>query len=93
MFERSNQTLLDMARSTMSQTNLLLSFWAYTLETVAFTLNRVPTKSIERTPYRYGLESVLNYLSSNFRDVRLMSNVSCQTSSPQNQTNVSLWAI
>jgi hypothetical protein len=52
MFERSNQTLLDMARSTMSQTNLLLSFWAYTLETVAFTLNRVSTKSIERTPYK-----------------------------------------
>jgi hypothetical protein len=35
----------------MSQTNLLLSFWGYALETVAFTINRVLTKSVERTPY------------------------------------------
>jgi hypothetical protein len=35
----------------MSQIDLPLSFWGYTLETVAFTLNRVPTKSVERTPY------------------------------------------
>jgi hypothetical protein len=51
VFKRRNQTLLDMVRSMMSQTNLLLSFWGYALETVTFTLNRVPTKSIERTPY------------------------------------------
>jgi hypothetical protein len=35
----------------MSQTNLPLSFWGYTVEIAAFTLNRVPTKSVERTPY------------------------------------------
>jgi hypothetical protein len=35
----------------MSQTNLLLSFWGYALETTAFTLNRVPTKSVEMTLY------------------------------------------
>jgi hypothetical protein len=35
----------------MSQTDLLLSFWCYALETTAFTLNRVQTKSVERTPY------------------------------------------
>jgi hypothetical protein len=35
----------------MSQTDLPLSFWGYALETTAFTLNRVPTKSVERTPY------------------------------------------
>jgi hypothetical protein len=29
----------------------MLSFWGYTLEIAAFTLNRVPTKSGERTPY------------------------------------------
>jgi hypothetical protein len=40
-----------MVRSMMSQTDLSLSFWGYALETAAFTLNRVPTKSIERTPY------------------------------------------
>jgi hypothetical protein len=49
--ERTNRTLLDMVRSMMRQTNLLLSFWGYALETVVFILNRVPTKSVERTPY------------------------------------------
>jgi hypothetical protein len=35
----------------MSQTDLPLSFWGYAVETSTFTLSRVPTKSIERTPY------------------------------------------
>jgi hypothetical protein len=51
MFKKRNQTLLDMVRSMMSQTNLPLSFWGYALETIAFVLNRVPTKSVERTTY------------------------------------------
>jgi hypothetical protein len=51
MFEQRNRTLLDMVRSLMSQTDLPLSFWGYALETVAFTLNRIPTKSVERTTY------------------------------------------
>jgi hypothetical protein len=51
MFERRNQTLLDMVRSMTSQTDLPLSFWGYALKTAMFTLNRVPTKSVERTPY------------------------------------------
>jgi hypothetical protein len=41
-----------MVRSMMSQTDLLLSLWGYALETAMFTLNRVPTKSIKRTPYK-----------------------------------------
>jgi hypothetical protein len=49
--ERRNRNLLDMVRSMMSQTDLPLSFWGYALETVVFTLNRVSTKSVERTPY------------------------------------------
>jgi hypothetical protein len=51
MFERRNQPLLDMVTSMMSQTNLPLSFGGYALEIAMFTLNRVPTKSVERTPY------------------------------------------
>jgi hypothetical protein len=47
--ERRKRTLLDMISSMMSQTDLPLSFWGYALETATFTLNRVPTKSIERT--------------------------------------------
>nr|ABF97003.1 retrotransposon protein, putative, Ty1-copia subclass [Oryza sativa Japonica Group] len=49
--ERRNPTLLDMVRSMMSQTDLPLSFWGYAPETVAFTLNRVPSKSVDKTPY------------------------------------------
>jgi hypothetical protein len=49
--ERRNRTLLDMVQSIMSQSDLPLSFWGYTLETVAFTLNRVPSKSVVKTPY------------------------------------------
>ena len=40
-----------MVRSMMSQTDLPLSFWGYALEMAAFTLNRVPTKSVDKTPY------------------------------------------
>jgi hypothetical protein len=40
-----------MVRSMMSQTDLLLSFWGYALETAVFTLNRVLTKSVDRTSY------------------------------------------
>ena len=49
--ERRNQTLLDMVRSMMSRTDLPLSFWGYCLETTTFTLNRVPSKSVEKTPH------------------------------------------
>ena len=49
--ERRNQTLLDMVRSMMSLTDLLLSFWGFILETAAFTLNRTPSKSVDSTPY------------------------------------------
>jgi hypothetical protein len=54
--ERRNRTLLDMVRSMMRQTDLPLSFWGYALETTAFTLNRVSTKSVERTPYEIWTE-------------------------------------
>jgi hypothetical protein len=40
-----------MVRLMMSQTDLLMSFWGYALETTTFTINRVPTKSVERIPY------------------------------------------
>jgi transposase InsO family protein len=49
--ERRNQTLLDMVRSMMRQSDLPLSFWGYALETATFTLNRVPSKSVIKTSY------------------------------------------
>jgi hypothetical protein len=54
--ERRNQTLLGMVRSMMRETDLPLSSWGYALETAAFTLNRVPTKSVERTSYEIWTE-------------------------------------
>jgi hypothetical protein len=35
----------------MSQSDLPLLFWGYALEIAAFTLNRVPSKSVVKTPY------------------------------------------
>ncbi|KAK8984890.1 hypothetical protein V6N11_064436 [Hibiscus sabdariffa] len=49
--ERRNRTLLDMVRSMMSHTDLPTSFWGYALETATFTLNRVPSKSVQKTPH------------------------------------------
>lgn len=49
--ERRNRTLLDMVRSMMSMSNLPISFWGYALETAIYLLNRVPTKSLLKTPY------------------------------------------
>nr|GEV61068.1 retrovirus-related Pol polyprotein from transposon TNT 1-94 [Tanacetum cinerariifolium] len=50
--ERRNQTLLDMVQSMTSQTTLPKSFWDYALETAARILNMVPTKKVEKTPYK-----------------------------------------
>jgi hypothetical protein len=60
--ECRNRTLLDMVRSMMSLTDLLLSFWGYALET--FTLNRAPSKSVETTPYElwFGAKPKLSFL-------------------------------
>ncbi|KAL4297238.1 hypothetical protein GQ457_12G012730 [Hibiscus cannabinus] len=49
--EKRNRTLLDMVRSMMSHTDLPTSFWGYALETAAFTLNRVPSKSVQKKPH------------------------------------------
>ncbi|KAK8682686.1 hypothetical protein V6N13_055065 [Hibiscus sabdariffa] len=49
--ERRNRTLLDMVRSMMSHTDLPTSFWGYALETTTFTLNRVPSKSVQKKPH------------------------------------------
>ncbi|KAK8584360.1 hypothetical protein V6N12_068604 [Hibiscus sabdariffa] len=49
--KRRNRTLLDMVRSMMSHSDFPISFWGHTLETTAFTLNRVPSKSVQKTPH------------------------------------------
>ncbi|KAL8132005.1 hypothetical protein AgCh_007768 [Apium graveolens] len=49
--ERRNRTLLDMVWSMMSYANLPVFLWGYALETSAYLLNKVPSKSIPQTPY------------------------------------------
>ncbi|KAK8975594.1 hypothetical protein V6N11_035652 [Hibiscus sabdariffa] len=51
VYERRNRTLLDMVRSKMSHNDLPTSFWGHALEAAAFTLNRVPSKSVQKTPH------------------------------------------
>ena len=48
----------------MSQADLPPSFWGHALETAAFTLNRVPSKAVERTPYEIwnGKKPIMSYL-------------------------------
>ena len=50
----------------MSLTDLPLLFWGYALDTVAFTLNRAPSKSIETTPYEpwFGKKPKLSFLKA-----------------------------
>lgn len=49
--ERWNHTLLDMVRSILSYSNVLLSSWMYALRTTAYLLNRNPSKAVPKTPY------------------------------------------
>ncbi|KAK4382284.1 Retrovirus-related Pol polyprotein from transposon TNT 1-94 [Sesamum angolense] len=62
--ERRNQTLLDMVRSMMSFTKLLLSFWCYALETAGKLINMAPSKAVPQTPYEtwHGKPASYKYL-------------------------------
>ena len=49
--ERHNHTLMDMVRSMISYSTLPLSLWMEALKTAIHILNRVPSKSVPKTPY------------------------------------------
>jgi hypothetical protein len=49
--ERRNHTLMDMVRSMMSYSTFPLSLWMEALKTAIHILNRVPSKSVPKTPY------------------------------------------
>ncbi|GKF95792.1 retrotransposon protein, putative, ty1-copia subclass [Tanacetum coccineum] len=53
-----------MVRSMMNLTTLPLSFWDYALESATRSLNMVPTKKVDKTPYElwYGKVPNLSYL-------------------------------
>jgi transposase InsO family protein len=56
--ERRNRTLLDMVRSMMSFASLPTFLWGYALQTSIYILNRIPSKSVEKTPYELWLGKV-----------------------------------
>ena len=62
--ERRNRTLLDMVWSMMGFAGLPISFWGYALESACYILNRVPSKSVAKTPYEIwtGRKPVLTHL-------------------------------
>jgi hypothetical protein len=49
--ERRNRTLTDMVCSILSYSSLLVELWIEALKTAAHILNRVPSKSVPKTPY------------------------------------------
>jgi len=48
--ERRNRTLMDMVRSMMSYSTLPINLWMEALKTAIYILNRVPSKSVPKTP-------------------------------------------
>jgi hypothetical protein len=62
--ERHNRTLMDMIRSMLSYSTLLISLWMEALKTVIHILNRVPSKSVPKTLYKMWTDRkpTLNYL-------------------------------
>ena len=55
---------MDMVRSMISYSTLLISLWMEALKTTIHVLNRVPSKLVPKTPYELwiGNEPSLNYL-------------------------------
>ena len=62
--ERRNRIFLEMVRSMMSYSTLLISFWGYALNTTIHLLNFVPSKSVPKTPMKLwsGRKPSMKYL-------------------------------
>jgi hypothetical protein len=73
--KKMKQTMLDMIRSMMSDATLPKSFWGHALDTAALTINMVPSKSVEKTPYElwFGKSQICLILKMGLRSI-------CQTS-------------
>ncbi|RVW94935.1 Retrovirus-related Pol polyprotein from transposon TNT 1-94 [Vitis vinifera] len=50
--EKRNHTLKDMVRSMISHSTLPESLWGEVVKTVVYILNRVPSKTVAKTPYK-----------------------------------------
>lgn len=72
MSNRRSRTLLDMIQSMMSHSDLYDSFRGFALLTVAFTLNRVPPKAVEKIPYEIWMGRRPSLSFMRIGDVRFM---------------------
>ena len=62
--------LLDMVRSMMSYSSLPIPFLGYSLQTMVYILNVVPSKSIQTTPLELRNGHKLVYVTFAYRGVR-----------------------
>ncbi|GJZ10717.1 putative zinc finger, CCHC-type containing protein [Tanacetum coccineum] len=73
--ERRNRTLMDMVHSMLANSKLLEFLWTKALKTAMHILNRVPFKSVPKTPYEIGQEGNPTYDiyggSGSFRRIEL----------------------
>ncbi|KAM1690278.1 hypothetical protein ACFX11_032221 [Malus domestica] len=62
--ERRNRTLIKMVRSMMNNSKLHTFLWGKAIKTTNYLLNRVPSKSIPKTPFELwtNRKPVLNHL-------------------------------
>jgi hypothetical protein len=62
--ERQNHTLIDMVCCMISNSMLPLRLWMEALKVVAHIINRVPSKSVSKSPYELwtGRKLSINYL-------------------------------
>ena len=69
--DKRNRTLKDMVRNMITHFILPKSLWGEALKTVAYILNRVPTKAIVKTLMNFGLKKSLVWRTYTFRVVQL----------------------
>ena len=58
--ERCNRTLTDMVMSMLINSTLLISLWLYALKTVMCILNRIPSKTVPKSPFELWMNRTLN---------------------------------
>ncbi|RVW25654.1 Retrovirus-related Pol polyprotein from transposon TNT 1-94 [Vitis vinifera] len=55
-FARRNRTLMEMKRSMMGRSNLPEYLWGEAIKTATYILNRVPSKSVPKTPFELWID-------------------------------------
>ena len=67
--------MLDMVQSMMEFANLPIFFWRYALETACYILNKISSKSVDKTPYEIWIDIGRYSHTFRFGDVQVMSSI------------------